>query len=361
MKRIMIAVALLSLALSAGCIEDIKGIDKNSPPTAIISYDKDFANTYETITFNGSESIDKDGSIIMYYWEFGDNESANGMNLTQVTHAYIKGGTYTVNLTVIDDDNAEGKTSITVTINELPVADIIVEFQGEKPKVNDAVTFSATNSTDIDGSIVDYYWEFGDGESDKGETVTHTYKKSGIYVVNLTVTDDDNANDTTSMAITIEMRKYSIEWREYSATEELANNALLLEGENDTYEESIKQYNITRIIFNLTWDDYVPPPDEFNISITNPDDIGKSMNSTIGTIEITFFINTLPHEEEYECDSEKEAFQYALELHPISEKGIGIWKVIVELLNADPIIDLQNTYSLEYTYYYYEAEIEEIG
>jgi peroxiredoxin len=57
-----------------------------------------------------------------------------------------------------------------------------------------AVFFDASESSDSDGAIASYEWEFGDGtssrDSEEGVTATHTFAASGMYSVTLTVTDD---------------------------------------------------------------------------------------------------------------------------------------------------------------------------
>ena len=59
-------------------------------------------------------------------------------------------------------------------------------------------SFDASGSidTNTEGSIDSYQWDFGDGESASGKTVTHTYSEVGIYEVTLTVVDDDGAENT---------------------------------------------------------------------------------------------------------------------------------------------------------------------
>jgi len=68
----------------------------------------------------------------------------------------------------------------------------------------DSVSFSAILSEDEDGSIVDWDWDFGDGQSGTGEQVTHTYGAAGTYTVVLRVTDDRGENATTRKTIYVE-------------------------------------------------------------------------------------------------------------------------------------------------------------
>lgn len=63
--------------------------------------------------------------------------------------------------------------------------------------------FDGSASSDSDGSIVSYAWSFGDGGTDSGVSVAHTYAASGTFNVSLTVTDDGGATNTTTRAITV--------------------------------------------------------------------------------------------------------------------------------------------------------------
>ncbi len=58
-------------------------------------------------------------------------------------------------------------------------------------------------STDSDGSIVSRSWTFGDGGTSSATNPSHTYASAGTYTVNLTVTDDDGATDSTSASVTV--------------------------------------------------------------------------------------------------------------------------------------------------------------
>jgi len=74
------------------------------------------------------------------------------------------------------------------------------------PPVGESITFDASNSTDSDGQIERYEWDFdGDGTVEaSGETVTHTYNNAGNYTATLTVSDTTGLSATTSQIITVE-------------------------------------------------------------------------------------------------------------------------------------------------------------
>ncbi len=66
-----------------------------------------------------------------------------------------------------------------------------------------AVSFNGASSSDPDGTITSYAWDFGDGTSGSGVTASHTYNTPGTYTARLTVTDDDGATASRTMNITV--------------------------------------------------------------------------------------------------------------------------------------------------------------
>lgn len=66
----------------------------------------------------------------------------------------------------------------------------------------ESVSFSAEASSDQDGYIVSYDWDFGDGYTDAGINVEHVYSHSGHYTATLTVTDNDGLSDSNRVEIT---------------------------------------------------------------------------------------------------------------------------------------------------------------
>ncbi len=71
------------------------------------------------------------------------------------------------------------------------------------PVVNQTITFNASNSTDPDGTIENYEWDFGDGEIAEGEIVTHSYSSAKDYTVKLTVTNNEGVANSTAEIIHI--------------------------------------------------------------------------------------------------------------------------------------------------------------
>ena len=64
-------------------------------------------------------------------------------------------------------------------------------------------TFSAASSIDPNGSIVSYAWSFGDGATGSGETASHAFAQDGVYVVTVTITDNDGLTATESLTVNV--------------------------------------------------------------------------------------------------------------------------------------------------------------
>jgi len=66
-----------------------------------------------------------------------------------------------------------------------------------------ACSFDGSGSSDPDGTIDAWSWSFGDGATDSGATINHSFADAGTYNVSLTVTDDDGATHATSQNVTV--------------------------------------------------------------------------------------------------------------------------------------------------------------
>ncbi len=85
--------------------------------------------------------------------------------------------------------------------NQWPVAVAQSNVMGGNIPLN--VQFSSTGSTDPDGMLAAYSWDFGDGDTSISANPTHTYNTPGNYVVSLAVTDDEGAVTTQTLALNV--------------------------------------------------------------------------------------------------------------------------------------------------------------
>jgi PKD repeat protein len=164
----------------------------NAPPVA------DFTVSCDGLSCNfGEGSTDSDGTVESWSWDFGDGVSSTVRN---PTHTYATAGAYQVRLTVTDNGAATGDRTRAVTVppppNTAPVAGFSSNCSGLACGFTDG-------STDAEGSVVSWAWDFGDGSSSTVRNPSHTYGAAGAYEVTLIATDDDGSTATVTHVVTV--------------------------------------------------------------------------------------------------------------------------------------------------------------
>ncbi|WP_172436002.1 PKD domain-containing protein [Sediminicola luteus] len=188
------------LVSSSGCSSNIEVIvGANAAPTANTSASTLSGTAPLDVDFTGSGSTD-DLAISSYQWNFGDG---NTSNQADPTHQFINPGTYTVVLTVTDNEGAQDTEQLTIDVeapNQAPNAVIQADIlSGQAPLT---INFNGTDSTDDEG-INAYAWNFGNGNTENGEQVSHTFTTGGTFEVILTVTDTEGVEDSASVTINV--------------------------------------------------------------------------------------------------------------------------------------------------------------
>jgi PKD repeat protein len=180
-------------------------IVKNKSPTVSISANRTSAKAPLSVTFNCSAN-DPDGTISKYYWSFNDGQTSNTQN---PTHTFTTPGkTYTVSLTVTDNngDTAGDTISITTLANELPTVSATANhYSGSSPLT---VKFTG-KASDPDGSITSYQWNFGDGSTSSEQNPSHTFTSIKTYTVTLTATDNTGGNAQATLSIKVYQSSYT--------------------------------------------------------------------------------------------------------------------------------------------------------
>ncbi|MCK5247909.1 PKD domain-containing protein, partial [Candidatus Bipolaricaulota bacterium] len=159
----------------------------------------------------GTSSLDLDGLIEAFAWDF-DEDGTTDSTAPFAEYTFATAGLYNVTLTVTDNDG--NSDSITLAIDVAspvsepagvipPVADFA--YLPAQPDAGAIILFNATLSSDLDGQIVTYAWDFdADGETDStAAIIDYSFAEDGVYDVSLTVTDESAATDTLTRQVIV--------------------------------------------------------------------------------------------------------------------------------------------------------------
>lgn len=183
---------VVAAALVAACGGD--NGPSNSPPTAAFT----FTCTQLSCAFTDGSS--DNGSVASYSWDFGDQSTDSDQKNPQ--HTYAAANTYTVTLTVTDNEGATGSVAHDVAVTApapgSPTAAFTVSCSATDCTVTDA-------STD-DGTIESWAWDFGDDQTSNEQAPgPHHYDvtEATAFTITLTVTDDQGLTGTVSHDISV--------------------------------------------------------------------------------------------------------------------------------------------------------------
>ncbi len=171
-------------------------------PTATIRTSGNSGTAPFSVSFDGLASTAGSGEISKFIWNFDDG-TRRTWGETAV-HTYSIPGTYHPTLTVINSDGLVDSTSVTIVVtntlpdNESPTADFTHALIQQDDTL--IIEFDASISTDNDGQIVSYVWNFENNILQTGSKVTHTFPVNRVHSISLTVTDDSGSQDTKSMS-----------------------------------------------------------------------------------------------------------------------------------------------------------------
>ncbi len=203
--------------------EAIEGLRaQNSSPAAL----------NEVITFTAHITA---GERVNYTWHFGDGGSTVGQ---EVTYLYLQTGTYTASVLASNSTNRlTATTGVTITditdTSAITIAGLTV--QNSSPAApKEVITFTANITA---GDNVNYRWDFGDGFSAVGQSVSHAYPQTGTYTATVLALNSINRlTATTGVTVTEAIAGLSVQNSSPAALNEVITfTANITAGDNVTY------------------------------------------------------------------------------------------------------------------------------
>ena len=176
-----------------------------SPPTAALTVTPSSGNSPLTVTLDASGSTDATTSISQYEWDFNGDGAIDATTTTPMTTYTYSSGRWHPTVRVVDAYGVvSAPVSATVTADNPPTASATVS--GTR-KYGNPLTFDGSASSSTTSQIVSWSWNFGDGNTGSGMTVSHTYVQSvpgrTLFSWTLTVTDQYGRTDSTSGTLKI--------------------------------------------------------------------------------------------------------------------------------------------------------------
>jgi len=175
----------------------------NLPPVAKAAASSKNVDEDAAVFFTGQNSSDtpSDFDALDYYWNFGDDTDAEGID---VSHTYRKSGSYNVRLRVTDGDGAfSDDTSTWIRVkNEAPA--VIAAANRTTAVAGETISFNATGyDTPSDMAQLTFLWTFGDGSDAGGMNATHAYRTEGKYNARVQVSDPEGEKAEALLTVEI--------------------------------------------------------------------------------------------------------------------------------------------------------------
>ena len=186
------------------------------------------------VMLSAQNSSDLDGDNLIYMWDLNGEKTLIGQ---LASYDFVQSGTKHIILTVTDGNGGMTQTDLMLVVNAAnatPIADFNVDSNLL------LVQFDASVSSDMDGDILSYAWDFGDNQHSILEKPQHQYAQAGNYTVTLTVSDlIDNQSMTRHIVLDTTVNHTPVPMINLLSN---LNDTVSLSGESSTDDGQIVTY-----------------------------------------------------------------------------------------------------------------------
>jgi PKD repeat protein len=149
----------------------------------------------------GGMGDDPGDDVLTFEWDLNNDGLYNDATGKSPLWTWSDDGVFTIGLRVTDDDGGSHTNSTMVTIyNVAPQPDAGGPYSGDE---GDLIQFSGSAYDPGSDDALTYLWDFGDGTGSSMQNSSHTYPDDGVYVVSLTVTDEDGTSGSVFLTVSI--------------------------------------------------------------------------------------------------------------------------------------------------------------
>lgn len=160
-----------------------------TPPALTANFG--FQRNFREVSFDNQTAGGAAG--YSYEWNFGDGSAVSTEE--SPVHSYVTSGSYTVTLTVTDQDSTVSVVEQEVVIGEALSVDFNETVSGS------SVSLEALISGGVDAFTVQ--WDMGDGNQETGLNASHGYSLTGTYTITMTVISGDNQEAQVSKQVSV--------------------------------------------------------------------------------------------------------------------------------------------------------------
>jgi len=197
-RKIMDSV-LITVPDNNTTLSNILAAGTNIRPVAAFTLSPQSGEIPLTVVFDGSTSVDADGSIIDYAWTVDGTNVGNGL---LYTHIFTSVGTFNVALIVTDNTGAVHTASSAIVVSAVTVVGPTAGFTLVASIAQGGTATATDVSTAGDNNITTVEYDWGDGGG-YAVAATNVYPNTGQYTVTQRVTDAVGNTDTASQVITV--------------------------------------------------------------------------------------------------------------------------------------------------------------